>query len=123
MLVERTAGLGAVRLGEFALPFGSAVSLPLFDGAAFGILACGALAGDPQIDDFSHCQARWLRVHDGLSADRMLRHCADTVASVAAGISTPTRMRTVQQNARHGSVNESREFNSNASIENEQRNA
>ena len=29
---------------------------PLFGGVAFGFAACGALAGDPQIDDLSHAK-------------------------------------------------------------------
>ena len=33
---------------------------PLFGGVAFGLAACGALAGDPQIDDLSHIRARLL---------------------------------------------------------------
>jgi hypothetical protein len=33
---------------------------PLFGGVAFGLAACGALTGDPQVDDLSHIRARLL---------------------------------------------------------------
>ena len=58
MLFECPAGLGAVRLGMVALRFGGAMRMPPFGGEVFGLLACGALARNTQIDDFTHDQAR-----------------------------------------------------------------
>jgi hypothetical protein len=58
MLIERLAGLGAVRRRMVPLTLGDAMGKPLFGGAAFGFVACRSLASDPQIDDLSHDRAR-----------------------------------------------------------------
>jgi hypothetical protein len=54
MLIESVAGLLLVRRRMVALRFGSAMGEPLFGGVVFGFAACGTLARDPQIDNFSH---------------------------------------------------------------------
>ena len=60
MLIKNLAGLILVRRCPVALGFGRAMGKPLFGGVAFGLAACGALAGDPQVDDLSHIRARLL---------------------------------------------------------------
>jgi hypothetical protein len=57
MLIESVTGLVEVRLRMIVLRFGDAMREPLFGGVAFGLAACGALSGDPQIDDLSHASA------------------------------------------------------------------
>jgi hypothetical protein len=82
MLIESVAGLVAVRRRTVALRLGDAVGEPLFGGTVFGLAACGALAGDPQVDDFSHVQQvpneRWSWA---FSASAISANCADTVAA------------------------------------------
>ena len=60
MLIESLAGLVLVRRRTVTLRFGDAVGKPLFGGVVFGFAACGALTGDPQVDDLSHIGARLL---------------------------------------------------------------
>ena len=84
MLVESPAGLFAVRLGPIALRLGCAMGQPPFSGAIFGLLACYALARDPQIDDVSHCKAR-----PGRMPEHKRANCADTVATTDAARISP----------------------------------
>jgi len=60
MLIKNLAGLILVRRRPVTLDFGGAMGKPLFGGVVFGLAACGALAGDPQVDDLSHIRARLL---------------------------------------------------------------
>jgi hypothetical protein len=60
MLIKNLAGLILVRRRPIALCLGGAMGKPLFGGVVFGLAACGALAGHPQIDDLSHIEARLL---------------------------------------------------------------
>jgi hypothetical protein len=73
MLIESLAGLVAVRRRLVAVRFGDAVGEPLLGGAVFGLAACGALACDPQVDDFSHAKPQWW-------IQLFCAKCADTVA-------------------------------------------
>jgi hypothetical protein len=52
---------------------------PPFGGVMFGLAACGALSGDPQVDDLSHAKPRCRALRFGAK-------CADTVAGIAAGV-------------------------------------
>src|SRR5260370_38842089 len=92
MLIENLAGLVLVRGRTVALRFGGAMGKPLFGGVAFGLAACGALAGDPQVDDFSHIRARLFAegtmVSFNLGRPPICANCADTVAG-RAGIPPP----------------------------------
>jgi hypothetical protein len=80
MLIESLAGLGAVRRRMIAFRFGGAMGEPLFGGVAFGFAARGALAGGPQIDDFSHAS----KPQCPTSAIRA--NYADTVAGCVVGL-------------------------------------
>jgi hypothetical protein len=60
MLIKSLAGLIPVRRCSVALRFGGAMGKPLFGGVVFGLAACDALAGHPQIDDLSHIESRLL---------------------------------------------------------------
>jgi hypothetical protein len=73
MLIDSLAGLLTVRRRTVVLRFRHAMGEPLFGGAVFGLAACGALAGDPQIDDLSHAKPQCL-------ASAFRAKCADTVA-------------------------------------------
>jgi hypothetical protein len=84
MLIESLAGLGAVRLGLFALSFRSAVGKPPFGGAALGFIARCTFARDPQIDDFRH----WL--------------CPLVVRSLAASMLARSRYTILAQLRRYG---------------------
>ena len=97
MLIESLAGLVTVRRRLLALRFGSAMGEPLFGGAAFGVAAGGALAGDPQIDDLGHVRASMLT---------FAGNCADTVASGRELF----RANCADTVARHGWVNECNDF-------------
>jgi hypothetical protein len=57
MLVKSVAGLITVRRRTVAIRFGRTMGEPLFGGAAFGLVAVGALARGPQIDDLSHFES------------------------------------------------------------------
>ena len=73
MLIDSLAGPVTVRRRTVALRFGDAMGKPLFGGVVFGLAACGALTGDPQIDNFSHAKPRCL-------SPAFRAKCADTVA-------------------------------------------
>ncbi len=90
MLIEIPTGLCAVRRGLVALRLGCAMGKPPLGGAVFGVLASGALARDPQIDDLSHCRTQDA---ERLVARSQRANCAETVAvrSAAAQL-TLTRM-------------------------------
>ena len=60
MLIEKLAGLVAVRRRTVALRLGCAVGEPPFGGVAFSFVAGGAFARDPEVDDLSHERARRL---------------------------------------------------------------
>ena len=55
MLIEIVAGLVAVRPGKVARLLGRAMFQSPLGGASFGFSAFGTLAGDPEIDNLSHC--------------------------------------------------------------------
>jgi hypothetical protein len=67
MQIKSVAGLVLVRRRMIALQFGDAMGKPLFGGVVSGLAACGALSGDPQVDDLSHAKPR------ALSFPRQLR--------------------------------------------------
>ena|SRR5947209_5809651 len=79
MLIESLAGLVAVRRRMVAFRPGDAMGEPLFGGVAFGLAAYGALAGEPQVDDFSHASAF------SIETPAIRANYADTVAGYAAG--------------------------------------
>jgi len=60
MLIQSLAGLRLVRRRLLALGFGSAMGEPLRSGVAFGLAACGPLAGEPEVYDLSHSRTRRL---------------------------------------------------------------
>ena len=60
MLIKSLAGLILVRRRSVALRFGGAMGKPLFGGVVFGLTACCTFAGQPQIHDLSHIEARLL---------------------------------------------------------------
>lgn len=89
MLFKCVTGRITVRRRLAALRLGCAVGNPLFGGMLFGLAAVGALASQPQIDDFSHAKAQRLRF--ALSAlwrsplqCRIPVNCADKVARITA---------------------------------------
>jgi hypothetical protein len=99
MLIESLAGLLAGRLGTVSLPGRSTVDKPPFGGVSFGFFASGALARDPQIDNFGHppliphypefdSGRQYLLVLNNSNPPK----CANTVATATRKL-TPTRMR------------------------------
>jgi hypothetical protein len=89
MLIKCVTGRITVRRRLAALRLGCAVCNALFSGMLFGFAAFGALACQPQVDDFSHAKAQRL-----LSARsvpwrsplqcRIQINCADKVARITA---------------------------------------
>jgi hypothetical protein len=89
MLIKFLAGLITVRRRLAALRLGCAVRNSLLGGMLFGLAAFGALASQPQIDDFSHAEAQPLRfARSALWRSPLQRrvpvNCADTVAKITA---------------------------------------
>ena len=102
MLIESLAGLRAVRLGLFALPFGSAVGKPPFGGAAFGFVACRTLARDPQIDDFRHWQCPILTAPTLIRRrDTIPRQMRRYGGEDYGNTFTPTRMQSMRMRMQH----------------------
>jgi hypothetical protein len=104
MLIESLAGLVLVRRRPVALRLGGAVGEPLFGGVAFGFAACGALAGNPQVDDLSHANK------PQCLTPAFRANCADTVAGWVVGVRPPPRCAAALIWARHGSVSECNGF-------------
>jgi hypothetical protein len=69
MLIKCVTGRITVRLRLAALRLGCAVCNALFGGMLFGFATVGALACQPQIDDFSHAKAQRLLFARGVPGD------------------------------------------------------
>ena len=93
MLIKCVTGRITVRRRLAALRFGCAVCNTLLGGMLFGFATVGALACQPQIDDFSHAKAQRLRSARSVLWRSPLQcripvNCADKVARITVWTGT-----------------------------------
>lgn len=91
MLIKSVTGLVQVRRRLLALRFGCAVSNALISSMLFGLAAIGALASQPQVDDFRHTKTQRLRFARSTLWRSPLQcririNCADKVARITATV-------------------------------------